>query len=176
MDKSKSFFVCLVSAALTGLTASQVLAHDNQKRTVQVAIGTAGVSISYAAPTLKGRDPMKMIQPGDLWRMGADFPTTLESDSDLDFGGKRVPKGKYVLLAHLVEPGKWTLIVSTKDRNHYDASAKVAEIPLELQHRTRPAEELAIELTEMGNQAVIQISWGTLGLKGSFAAATVCGS
>ena len=168
MKKGQWLLISLSVATSMGLALGNLLAHGNEKHTAQATVGAAKVSIAYAAPTLKGRDPMKMIHPGDLWRMGADMPTTLETDADLDFGGTRVAKGKYVLLARCVDPDHWTLVVSTKDRNHYDAEAKVAEVRAEFATGSDPAEELAINLSSDGGQGVIEISWGTLRLKASF--------
>jgi len=148
-----------------------VYAHGNEEGSAKITLGETHVSIDFRRPMLKGRDLMKMIHPGDLWRLGADVPTTLESDGDLDFGGTRVPKGKYVLLARYPEPGKWTLVVSSKDRNHYEPSAKIAEIPLEVQQAPDSVEAMNITLVNGGAGAVIEISWGTSRLRGSFTAA-----
>ncbi len=148
-----------------------VLAHGNERGEAKATIGGANVAITYGRPMLKGRDMMKMIQPGQLWRIGADVPTTLESDRDLDFAGTRIPKGKYVLLARFVEPGKWTLVVSTKPAREFNPAAKVAEAPLDLQEAKDPAEAVTISLSENGGRGVIEIAWGTMRLTGSFEAA-----
>src|ERR1700680_477296 len=62
-------------------------AHGNEEGSAKAVIGSTKVSVDFRRPTLKGRDLMKLIHPGDLWRLGADIPTTIESDGDLDFGG-----------------------------------------------------------------------------------------
>lgn len=145
--------------------------HGNELGKVEVAIGAAKVAIEYGRPSLKGRDVLKMIQVGQLWRLGADVPTTIESDTDLDFGGTRVPKGKHVLLARLVEPGKWSLVISSKPANHYEPSAKLAELPIETQEEKDPIEELTIKLSEKDGRGQIEIAWGTHRLLAAFAPA-----
>src|SRR5215469_6027537 len=140
MDRNKVTAAVAAAAALICVSFVAV-AHGNDLGQAKATIGKATVDIEYHSPSLRGRDLMKMIHPGDLWRLGADGPTTLESTADLDFGGTRVPKGKYVLLARFVEPGKWTLVVSNKDRMHYEPSAKIAETPLDLQEGKDPVEE-----------------------------------
>jgi len=159
------------SVSLLALLASNGIAHGNERGNAKATIGSATVTIDYGRPMLKGRDLMKMIQPGDVWRIGADVPTTIESDADLDFGGTRVPKGKHILLAHYIGPGKWSLIVSSKPASQFDPGAKLAEVPMELQESKDPVEEVTIQLSAKGGQGVIDISWGTMRLAGSFSAA-----
>ena len=153
------------------LLAANGIAHGNERGTAKATIGGATVTIDYGRPTLKGRDLMKMIQPGEVWRIGSDAPTTIESDADLDFGGTRVPKGKHILLAHYIEPGKWSLVVSSKSASQYEPGAKLAEVPMEVQESKAPEEEVTIQLSPKGSQGVIEIAWGTMRLVGSFSVA-----
>jgi len=161
----------LTTASLFTTLAFTALAHGNERGEAKATISGAKISIDYGTPQLKGRDPGKMLQPGQLWRLGKDAPTTMESDKDLDFGGTRVPKGKHILLARLVEPGKWTLVVSGQPASKYDPKAKIAEVPLELQPAQASVEVLEIHLTDRGGKGVLEIAWGTLRLVGSFGVA-----
>lgn len=163
--------IVVAAAVLIFPAAALVRAHGNEHAEVKTVIGSAKVSITYNRPTLKGRDLGKLVHPGDLWRMGADIPTSLESDEDLDFGGTRVPKGKYILLARYVQPGEWRLVISTQDRMHYEPSAKVAEVPLEVEEGKDPVEELTIQLTNKGGRGMLEIAWGGQRLMTTFAPA-----
>jgi membrane fusion protein, copper/silver efflux system len=154
---------------LTGAAAS--LAHGNDRGQAKATIEKAQVTIDYGRPTLKGRDMLKKLSPGQMWRLGSDAPTTIESNLDLDFGGTRVPKGKHILLARLIEPGKWTLVVSSKSVLDYDPSAKLAEVPMEYHEESDPVEEVTIKLSNDGGRGVIEVAWGTARLKVSFAPA-----
>lgn len=160
MTAGLKFSAMALTAAALFFAPAAVRAHGNEHAEVKAAVGSAKISITYNRPTLKGRDLSKLIHPGDLWRMGADIPTTLETDEDLDFGAARVPKGKYILLARFVQPGEWALVISTKDRMHYEPSAKVAEVPLQVEEIKDPVEELAIQVTNKGGHGVLEISWG----------------
>lgn len=171
MMNLKRLNICLLTFGLLTFTALGGLAHGNDRGEAKATIGNANVSIDYGRPSLKGRDPLKMIQPGQLWRIGADAPTTLTSDVDLDFGGTRVPKGKHILLARLIEPRKWSLIVSAKSAFQYEPSAKLAEAPIELQEGKDSVELLTIQLSNKGGHGVIEIVWGTMRLVASFALA-----
>src|SRR2546426_7317255 len=109
MLKSRRFFIISATITVVVLAALASLAHGNDHGKVSSTISGAKVSIEYNRPLLKGRGIMKMLHPGQLWRIGADDPTTLETDKDLDFGGTRVPKGKHILLARMIEgaSGPW---------------------------------------------------------------------
>jgi hypothetical protein len=171
MSKFARFVGGLAVAGFLAALPVMLQAHGNEQATAKARIGDANVTIQYARPMLKGRDLNKMIQPGKLWRMGADIPTTIESDQDLDFGGTRVPRGRHILLARYIEVGKWTLIVSRQSVFQYEPSAKLAEIPMEIDATGSPVEELTINLSNQGGRGVIEIAWGNEQLQASFAAA-----
>ena len=158
----------LATAALMVLTSSASLAHGNERGSAKATISGAHISIDYGRPALKGRDMLGQIHPGQLWRIGSDAPTTLESDTDLNFGGTIVPKGKHILLARLVEPGKWTLVFSTKSVFDYEPSAKVAEVPLTLEDAGDSTELVTIQIAILDGTSAIEIVWGKMRLSASF--------
>ncbi len=170
MKFNRLFLTAMTACALASV-APLALAHGNEPGSAKATIGTTKVSIDYRRPMLKGRDVMKLIHPGDLWRLGADVSTTIESDGDLDFGGTRVPKGKHFLMARFVETGKWTLVVSSKERREYEPSAKLAEIPMEVEEGKDPVDAMDIQLTNKAGRGSIEIAWGTFRLTASFAPA-----
>ena len=171
MKFSNRVILAISAFALLMLGPSLNLAHGNERGEAKATIGSANVSIDYGRPSLKGRDPMQMMQPGQVWRLGSDAATTINSDQDLLFGNTRVPKGKHILLARLAEPGKWFLVVSNKTANQYEPSAKIAEVPMKLENAEDPLQELTIKLSGQGKQGVIEIGWGSSRLAASFTAA-----
>lgn len=120
------------------------------------------IEVDHGRPGLRGRKPEAMIQPGQVWRMGSDDPTTLSTQASLKFGGKVIPAGTYVLQAKLVEPQKWLLLLQS------EAGSPVAEVPFSLQKLEKPVELLTITLekTDTGGRLVLQ--WGTLALAAEF--------
>jgi hypothetical protein len=171
MKKFKLVPVSLLALGLLCLGSLTTQAHGQNRGEAKATIGNANVSVEYGRPSLKGRDMLKQMAVGSVWRIGADAATTIASDTDLDFGGTRVAKGKHILLARLAEPGKWSLIVSTKGAFQYEPSAKLAEVPLELQEAKESVEQLTINLANKNGKGVIEIAWGTSRLVGSFAPA-----
>ena len=161
----------VVAIAIFSLGIVLVLAQGNNRGKASAIIGSAHVSIDYGRPMLRGRDPLSMITPGRAWRLGASAPTTIESDHDLMFGKTRVPKGKHILLAQMVEPGKWVLLVSTKAYDAYDASAKIAETPMKVKNGQDSVDQMTIKLSGHGNQGNLEVAWGTSRLAATFSAA-----
>lgn len=168
MKKLNRFMLGVLTSGVLLFMANLSIAHGQDRGEAKAKVGNANVSVEYGRPELRGRDPMKMMQPGSLWRLGANASTTITADADLDFGGTRVPKGKHILLARLAEAGKWSLIVSSKAANEYEPSSKIAEIPLELKDGEETVELLSIDLTNRDGNGLIEIAWGTSRLIGSF--------
>jgi len=168
MKKTGPTSMAIATATLIVLITSLCMAHGAERGNVKVTIGGVHVTIDYGRPLLRGRDMLAQIKPGQLWRIGADSPTTLESDRDLDFGGTIVPKGKHIVLARLDEPGKWTLVFSNKSVFDYDSSAKIAEVPLTLEDASDSAEMVTIQLADQSGTGALTISWGKLRLTASF--------
>ena len=171
MKKLSRLTFNLIGAGLLVLAALPSLTYGQDRGETKATIGKANASIEYGRPFLKGRDPLKMMKPDSVWRMGSNAPTTITSDADLDFGGTRVPKGKHILLARLAEGGKWSLLVSSKNAFQYEPGAKLAEIPMELREGKESVEQLTITLAEQKGRGVIEVSWGTSRLVASFAPA-----
>lgn len=168
MTKIRPFLIGIATALLVSLTTNPGIAHGAERAVVKATVGGAHITIDYGRPALRGRDMLSQIQPGQVWRIGADAPTTLDSDKDLNFGGTIVPKGKHILLARLDAPGKWSLVFSSKSVFQYDASAKIAEAPLTMEEASDSDEMVTIKLTDQGGTGVIEIGWGKMRLKASF--------
>jgi hypothetical protein len=168
MTKTRPFLIAIATAALVFLTTNAGVAHGAERGSVKATINGAHITIDYGRPMLRGRDMLGQLKPGQVWRIGADSPTTLESDKDLDFGGTVVPKGKHILLAKLVEPGKWTLVFSSKSVFQYEASAKIAEVPLTFEEANDSDEMVTLKLTDQGGSGVLEIAWGKMRLTASF--------
>ena len=170
MTKSNRLTITMSTITLLVLMTLGSLAHGNDRGDVKATIGGAHVSVDYGRPSLKGRDPLKMIQPGKVWRLGSDAPTTLESDRDLNFGGTVVPKGKHILLARYVESGKWELVFSSKPAMQFEPGVQIAEVPLKFEESSDSIEIVTIRISVKGETGSIEIAWGKMRLSASFTA------
>lgn len=168
MTKIGPLLIGIAMATFFALPASARKAHGNEHGSVKATISGAHISIDYGRPPLRGRDLLTQIQPGQLWRIGAYAPATLESDKELNFGGTIVPKGKHVLQARLVAPGRWTLVISGIPAVQRAPRAKPTEVPMTFQEAGDSTELVTIQLTDKGGTGVIEIAWGRLRLSASF--------
>jgi hypothetical protein len=70
------------------------------------------ITIDYSQPSLKGRSIGKEVAPyGEVWRAGANEPTTIEVSKDVKVEGQALPAGKYSLWA---VPGEkeWAIVLN----------------------------------------------------------------
>jgi nucleoid-associated protein YgaU len=169
---SKRVFLLATLTLTTVMVAGGFSTAAGQNRgETKAKIGKATVTVAYGRPALNGRDPLKMIHPGQPWRIGSNAPTTIESDTDLSFAGTTVPKGKHILLSLLDDAGKWWLIASSKNNFEYEPSAKIAQAPMELSTGEDAIELLEIKLSGKDDRGTIEVAWGTLRLAATFAPA-----
>ncbi len=100
-----------------GQAATQVGGHFNSEGAY---VDGQWIDIDYGRPILRGRmdpfggDPYGVRVRGSagVWRLGADQSTRLMTETDLLFGGERLPAGEYSLFVDLA-PDEWTLVFSS---------------------------------------------------------------
>lgn len=129
----KKYLLALASVALFLGTTAQDLPQPSPKATVSQRVGLTDFTIDYSRPSAKDRVVFGELVPMDqLWRTGANRPSTIEFNTDITFGGTNVPAGKYAILSI---PGQtsWTVILSknldlmgTEGYEESDAVAKVS--------------------------------------------------
>ena len=161
-----SFFA--IAFFLTTAILSKAQIHPRGEATLSLGGGT--VKVEYGRPPLEGRNLMDVIQPGLLWRMGADQPTTMESDVPLKIGDKEVPAGKHILLARFTEKKKWSLVVSSKSAFEHQDSDTVAQVEGEFLEEKGSAERVTITLEGKGTEGKIILAWGFHRLVATFSA------
>jgi hypothetical protein len=163
-------------AFLTGSLAllvvpALVVGHGNERGVITAQLGGGKLTIEHGRPMAKGRDVMSLIKPGSYWRMGADAATTLTTEVDLMVGGQRVPKGKYTLLAHFLEGGKWSLVVAEgATLPSWQPTKVVGEVGGSVE-KIDPVEVLTIKLETQGSKGKVTVEWGASRLSAEFTAA-----
>lgn len=130
------------------------------------------IVVDYGRPILRGRE--NIFGSGDsygdgfllgapLWRVGANQSTRFMTETDLDFGGGRLPAGDYSVFAEL-EESRWTLIFSTwgvkesfGEENadalwgsyEYTPDRDVLRTTMSVETADRAADQLIITFTDM---------------------------
>lgn len=131
-------------------------------------------AVDHGAPPWNDeRDAAVAAMPvGGRWRLGQDWPTTLEINAPITLGGKRLAAGSWHLTLAKAKGGRWNLIVSDA---RADFAAKidgfapeqvrtVLEVPLRAARAPSPAGALSVEFAREGNQAQLAITFGELRL------------
>ena len=132
------------------------------------------VSIDYGRPALHGRqvnDMLAKLQPGQVWRLGANESTTFSTDADLSFGSVTVPAGVYSLWARKESDKKWTLVFNKQHGQwgtEHDASLDLYSAPLH-EDRVMTSDDLVtIDLKKHGDGGQFSVQWGNLKLANNF--------
>lgn len=131
---------------------------------VSLRVGGATVSVAYGRPSLRGRTAVGgvLVPWGQVWRMGANTPTHLRTDRELEVGGARVPPGAYSLHT-LPTPAGWTLILNRRiggSGRDYDPAQDFARVPVSTTPLPTPLEQLTVRLEPTGTAAgVIRVGW-----------------
>ena len=100
----------LVVAAVL-LTQFSLEAQQDVRGTAEITLNGKKISIEYGRPSLRGRDMLAKAEPGMIWRMGMNAPTTMKTEANLQFGGVPVPAGDYKLQAKYVGADQWELML-----------------------------------------------------------------
>lgn len=162
------FALLLFTSACFGSSMSGS-AQDDRGRPV-LELGGNKIEVNHGRPGLRGRNPEALIQPGMVWRMGANDPTTLSTQAGLKFGDKVIPAGKYILQAKYGEDKKWQLLIQS------EAGETIAEAPFNLQRLDKPVEYLTINLEKKDKGGRLVLQWGTLALAADFQPASMSAS
>lgn len=124
-------------ALITGLAVTSIAQRTPQLSpgaSIMQTVGVTDFTVKYSRPSLKGRtvfgDNSLLAPYNQLWRTGANMPTTFESSTEFIFGGRTVPAGKYALLS-IPSGGAWTVILNknyTQGTETYKQADDVARI------------------------------------------------
>lgn len=158
----------MIVLAATALVMPVAFGHGNKPGTAAVSIGGGEVKVDFVGPSANGRDVLSLLPPGGYWRMGADRATTLTTDVDLDFGGMKVPKGTYKLVAHFDENQAWSLIVAEDLGGGFQPTTVVAKAAGRISKLDEPVENMTIKLEANGAKGKLVLDWGTARLTADF--------
>jgi len=104
--------------AVLALSAATVSAQEPApaRETVTATLNGKKVAVDYGRPALHGRSVKELLDklPANrVWRAGVNAATTLNTETDLSIGGKKVPAGKYTLYLYAPTTGNYELLVNS---------------------------------------------------------------
>jgi hypothetical protein len=166
-----------IAAGLLGITATLVLlpavpAQMSGRKpalsppaTADVTLGGKQVTVSYSAPSMRGRKIFGSLVPYDKeWRTGANSATTLKTAANIKIGTASVPAGTYTLYT-LPSQGTWKLIVSKQTGQwgtEYHQNQDLARVNMETKTLTTPEEKMSISFEHtQGNSTQLHVRWDT---------------
>ncbi len=83
---------------------------SSPKASVSQNVGMTNISIDYSSPGMKGRKIFGDLVPYDnLWRAGANSPTTISFSSEVKIGEKNIGPGTYAIAMIPRMNGQWTI-------------------------------------------------------------------
>lgn len=127
--------------------------------------GPSHITIDYGQPHVRGRQIFGGLVPFDqVWRLGANWATSLTTDVNVRIGDLQVPRGAYTLFL-LPREDAADLIVNRQTRQwgtDYDPTLDLGRT--ELSHRSLPeiAQSLTMTLEPVASQGPGELPSGTL--------------
>lgn len=164
----KKILIGLAVLVVILVVGYQILSVQTKKASPEVkqtySVGAAKVDVFYCSPSKKGREIFGgLLKFGDVWRTGANEPTTFETDKNIKIGNESLPAGKYSIWT-IPQKDTWTVIFNKEvpdwgvswggvaSRNEKEDVVKVG-VPVE--KLTAPQEKLSID----ANNNALTISW-----------------
>lgn len=100
----------VIASACNGYAQIKTPAPSPYSEVKQV-VGITEFTIKYSRPSVKDREIFGGLVPyGEVWRTGANATTKIAFDTEVDFGGQKVPAGEYVLFT-IPGESEWTVIL-----------------------------------------------------------------
>ena len=126
--------------------------------------------IDYGQPHARGRTIFGGLVPyGEVWRLGANWATSLTLDGPMRIGDLEIPRGLYTLFFLPREDGG-DLIVNNQTRHwgtDYDPGQDLGRTPVRRRELAEPLESLTVTLVPVFPQAEgavpsgsLHIAWG----------------
>lgn len=161
----KLLFPAIVLACFSFNSAAQVrMPAPSPTQTIKQEFGIGSVEITYSRPAAKGRKIFGDLVPyNKLWRTGANAATRIVLTEPLEFAGKRIDTGTYVLYSI---PGidSWDIIFNKGLTNWgidgYKEAQDVARIRVEPVKSKTKVESFTIQFVDVKPESCeMQLLW-----------------
>lgn len=164
----KKILIGLAILVVILFVAFQVLKSKTKSSSPEVkqtySVGASKIDLFYCSPSKKGREIFGgIIKYGEVWRTGANEPTTFTTDKNLVIDGKKLPAGKYSLWT-IPQKDSWTVIFNneipywgdgTGGKAARNDKTDVLQVTVPVENLTTSQEKLSID----ANNNALTISW-----------------
>jgi hypothetical protein len=155
-------FILAITILVAGAEA-QRSRYTSPKADTAVTIAGKNISVEYYAPAMHGRKVMGGLVPyGIVWCTGANWATKLTTESDLEVGGLKLPKGSYSIWT-LPNEKEWTLIINRETGQfhlNYDQSQDFGRTKMELKTLPATVETFEVRIkAESGKKGRLALVW-----------------
>ena len=163
----KSPFYWVVAAATLLLFAGQAISQietprPSPKGKVEQKVGVMDVSITYSRPGIKGRKVFGGLVPyGQVWRTGANEPTTISFSDSVRLEGYDVPAGTYSLYTR-PDKEEWRIIINKKTTGgaQRDVKEDLVTFTVKPAHTPSTIETFTINIADITtNTANVELAW-----------------
>ncbi|HZI54948.1 MAG TPA: DUF2911 domain-containing protein [Chitinophagaceae bacterium] len=108
----KTLFAVIAACCFLIADAQLKTPAPSPTQNIKQDFGLASIELSYSRPGVKGRKIFGDVVPlGQVWRTGANNPTTITFGDEVTIGGVKLAAGKYGLVT-IPDKKSWTIIIS----------------------------------------------------------------
>jgi hypothetical protein len=130
-----------------------------------VVIAGKKISVDYYAPSMHGRKIMGGLVPfGEVWCTGANYATKITTESDIQLGELKLPKGAYSIWT-IPNVKQWTLIINKETGQfhlYYKQPFDFGRTPMTVKKLDSPAETFRVDVRDNGgNKGTLALIWET---------------
>jgi hypothetical protein len=149
---------------LTVSASAQRSRYTSPKEDTVATFAGKPISVEYYAPSMHGRKVMGGLVPyGVVWCTGANWATKLTTESDLQVGTLKLPKGSYSIWT-VPNEKEWTLIINRETGQfhlNYDQSMDFGRTKMDVKTLPAPVEKFAVLLKPegSGNSGRLALVW-----------------
>jgi tetratricopeptide (TPR) repeat protein len=163
----KKLIVTLATVIVAFSLTAQELPTPSPSGKVEQKVGLTEVKIEYSRPSVKERKIFgELVKFDELWRLGANACTKLETSTKMVIGGKKIAKGSYSLFAIPSKGEIWTVVINSdntlRGTDGYDEKKDIVRMKVKVT-KIDFMETLTFNIDNLTtNSAVISMSWEKL--------------
>ena len=148
----------------------QTKKHSPERSATYSAAGI-DLEVNYCSPSKKGREIFGGLVPyNQVWRTGANEPTTFSTSKDIHVGGEPLPAGTYSLWT-IPGPEAWTVILNKEvpdwgvtlasggTKTTRDPDADVLQVAVPALRLPAPVEEFTISFELVRSEIFMALAW-----------------